>query len=105
MKRHKQEATAKSQVVQGVTATSNVQTGTSHSSQKTSNNKRKRMGMNVEEMFDLVRNVTTSEPVPPLVLSPRSLFKMLCSVHGDVYPNMLPDKIISNVTESLPATT
>ena len=101
MKRHKQEATAKTQTVQDDTTTSNVQSG---SNSKTNIHKRKRLGMNVEEMFEMVHNAITSEPVPPLVLSPRSLFKMLCSVHGDVYPNMLPDKMISSVTESLPAT-
>lgn len=106
MKRHKQDATIKSQTVEGVTvtATPSVQAGINEGSQKTSN-KRKKLGMSVHEIFDSVHDAITSETAPPLVLSPRSLFKMLCSVHSDVYPNMLPDQVISGVTESLPAST
>jgi hypothetical protein len=104
MKRHKEQATAKSQSTnESVQIAQSKVASVNQNNQKVSN-KRRKIGTNVHDIFESVHEAITTGPTFPLVLSPRSLFEMLCSVHKDVYPNMLADKMISSVTESLPAT-
>ena len=104
MKRHKEQTTAKSQATNAAAEIAESTVSSVKQDNQKSSNKRRKIGTNVHDIFESVHKAITPGPTYPLVLSPRSLFEMLCSVHGDVYPNMLPDKMISSVTESLPAT-
>ena len=65
-------------------------------------NKRRKLGMDMYEIFACVHKAISAETAPALVLSPRSLFQMLCTVHHDTYPDLLQHSVIASATDSLP---
>ena len=65
--------------------------------------KRRKLNTTIQSLFQSIDTCINEDKPPPLVLSPRSLFKQLCRIHNDVYPNLLPENTLNGIFETLPS--
>lgn len=66
-------------------------------------NKRNKSNMSVLKIMETVKTALEENKTPPLVTSPKSLFKILCDVHNDTFPNLLPHANLKIIEDSLPS--
>lgn len=65
--------------------------------------KRRKLNTSITSLFQTIQTCLNEDKAPPLVLSPRSLFRQLCRVHDDIYPKLLPENTINAIFETLPS--